>query len=161
MKVVNPCAARFENTKVLVHRRSRKRGRCVDGRYIRVGGIFRIGTPLLKPRQFMGIQTCLAVTMDYPDYVNGLLDVAADLPGLTEKRSMVWVGDISCSTSKGGLWYYVPRGVWGWKEGEDTEKVITADSYVTIVRGNGGGIYYVLKIPLITAKYLRSRYKKS
>jgi hypothetical protein len=152
-------AGRFENTRVYVHRRSKKQGAAVDGRYVRVGGVFRLGTPSLKSMQFMGIHSCMFLTISYPDYVRGILDVAADLAGHADLGQFTWSNYLTCKVLHDDLWYFIPAYVWGFKEGE-YDKTIKTHSTLSILQGLSGGMYYVLNVPLITRKYLRARYKK-
>lgn len=158
MKVIEPQAARFDNTKIYIHRRSKKEGGAVDGRYIRVGGIFKLGAPDLKHRQFMGIHEHLFVTMSYPDYVTDLFGAAADLPGGPGIGFITWICKTSCSVGKGGLWYFIPRSIWDFAKG-DFAKTIRTSSMVSIVAGEGSGYYHLLNFPLLTREYLRSRYR--
>lgn len=153
-----PQAGRFENTRVYVHRRCRKEGQYVAGRYIRVGGVFKLGAPSLKSSQFMGVHKHLFVTVDYPDYIRGLLDVAADLPGHPVLGQFTWASSTSCKVLDDDLWYFVPRKLWGFQEGE-YDKIIKTESTLSILQGLGGGTYYLLNFPLLTRKYLRARYK--
>ena len=153
-------AGRFENTRVYVHRRSKKQGAAVDGRYIRVGGVFKLGAPPLKSLQFIGVHECLCLTISYPDYIRGILDVAADLPGHTELGIFTWGPTTStCKVLQNDLWYFLPVSVWGFLEGE-YDKIIKTHSTLSILQGKGGGTYYLLNIPLLSRKYLRTRYKK-
>ena len=80
MRIIKAQAAVFNNTKIYVHRRSKKEGRRVDGRYVVVGGIFRLGVPNLPHTQYIGLHKNLFFTMNYPEYVNDVLGIAADLP---------------------------------------------------------------------------------
>ena len=151
-------AGRFENTRVYIHRRSKRQGAAVDGRYIRVGGVFRLGAPPLKSRQFMGVHSCLFMTVSYPDYVRGILDVAADLASHPELGQFTWSNPVKCKVLEDDLWYFVPRNIWGFKE-DEYDKTIKTHSTLSILQGIGGGTYYLLNVPLITRKYLRTRYK--
>jgi hypothetical protein len=152
-------AGRFENTCAYIHRRSKKHGAAVDGRYVRVGGVFKLGTPPLKSMQFLGIHDCMFMTISYPDYIRGILDVAADLGGHAELGQFTWAHYLKCKVGGDDLWYFVPRYVWGFQEGE-YDKTIRMHSTLSILQGLGGGTYYLLNLPLITRKYLRARYKK-
>ena len=157
MRVIEKCAARFENTRIFVHRDKTHKGK-MAGRQIWLGGIFKLGLPQLKSRQFLGIQSCLFVTMEYPSYILGLLDVAVDLPGIKGTRPAVWAGVVSCCTCNRGLSYYIPRYLWETEESELQQgPTIVAPSELMILRGKGGGVYYILKIPLITEEYFRKR----
>ena len=159
MRIINPQAAKFDNTKIYVHRRSKKEGRRVDGRYIRIGGIFRLGTPNLPHIQYLGLHKNLFFTLNYPEHINDLLGIAADLPevgGLGEPTT--WLSQTSSTIQKGALWYFVPKGIWGFREG-DYDRVISTSSYVSIVAGEGGCHYYLLHIPLISRDFLRARYR--
>jgi hypothetical protein len=118
-------AGRFENTRVYVHRRSRKQGRRVDGRYIRVGGVFKLGAPPLKPLQFMGVHSHMFLTVSHPDYIKGILDVAADLPGRAELGPFTWAATTTCKVLRDDLWYFIPIGVWGFQEGEYSKTIKT------------------------------------
>lgn len=153
MRVIEKSAAIFENTRIIVHRSNRG---VPAGRQIWLGGIFKLGLPQLKSRQFMGIQSHLFVTMEYPEYVKGLLDAAADLPSITGRRPAVWAGVISCCTYDKGLQYYIPRYLWESEEAELNQAILTT-SHLSVIRGHGGGLYYILQIPLITAEYFRRR----
>lgn len=159
MKVIDPCAARFDTTKIYLRRDYKKGNAGIVGHTVWIGGIFKLGVPPIKPRQFVGIQRCLFFTMDYPDYVGGILEVAADLPGLVPHKVAVWSGTLRCSTDKYGLWYYLSKDHWDFRAGLDPEKTIVTSSEVSVVRGNRGGIYYILKFPLITREYLAGKYK--
>jgi len=152
-------AGKFENTRVYVHRQAKKRGRRVDGRYLRVGGVFRLGTPPLKPLQFIGVHDHLCVTVSHPDYIEGVLDVAADLPVYGDISPFTWCSTVKWKVLQNDLWYFIPRTMWGFKEGE-YDKIIKTPSNLSIVQGIGGGTYYLLNVPLLDRKYLRSRYKK-
>jgi hypothetical protein len=152
-------AGRFENTRVYIHRRSRKQGRRVDGRYVRVGGVFKLGTPSLKSLQFLGVHKHLFMTISYPDYIRGVLDVAADLPGRHGLGYFTWVNTaLKCKVLNKDLWYFIPTSVWGYRD-EEHDKIIKTYSTLRILKGIGGGDYYLLNLPLITRKYLRARYK--
>lgn len=157
MKLVKKEAARFDNTRIYAHRRCKKEGAEPDGRYIRIGSIFRLGTPNLNHRQFVGIHSHLFVTMNYPDYVKDLLGIAADLPGIPGFGNVTWVHPVSCSIIKRGLWYFLPRCVWEFMDG-DYKETIKTTSTVSIVRGIGGGEYHILNLPLLTRTYLRKRH---
>jgi len=152
-------AGKFENTRVYVHRQSKKKGRRVDGRYIRVGGVFRLGTPPLKPLQFIGIHDHLCMTISCPDYVEGVLDVAADLPVYEDTAAFTWCSSVKWKVQQDDLWYFIPRTMWGFKEGE-YDSIIKTVSTLSIVKGIGGGTYYLINMPLLDRRYLRSRYKK-
>ena len=158
MRTIEREAARFVNTRVYVHHRSKKEGAEVDGRYLRIGGIFRLGAPNLKHRQFIGIHTHLIITMNYPDYIKDMLGIAADLPGISRKGNVTWVHTASCSVHSRGLWYFIPRYVWDYVPG-DYEKHIKTTTTVSIISGIGGGHYHILNVPLLTRAYLRNRYK--
>ena len=159
MKTIEEEAARFENTRVYIHRRSKKEGSEPDGRYVRIGGIFKLDTPDLKRRQYLGIHNHLFVTLNYPDYVQDFLAIAADLPGIEGHGNTTWVHLASCSITKHALWYFIPSSVWG-VHPEDFKKTIKTTTTVSIVKGIGGGIYHILNFPLLTRNYLRERYKK-
>lgn len=152
-------AGRFENTRVYIHRRSRKDGRRVDGRYIRVGGVFKLGAPPLKSLQFIGVHdTCMFLTISYPDYIRGILDAAADLPAHPQLGYLTWADKAKCKVLRDDLWYFIPTSTWGFQEGE-YDKAIRTHSILSIVTGVGGGVYYLINMPLLTRKYLRARYK--
>lgn len=160
MRIIKAVAARFDNTSIYVHRRSKKEGAAPDGRYIRVGGIFRLGAPNLPPKQFIGIHKELFFTMNYPEHINDLLGIASDLPEVGGVgQPTTWVGKISNYIVDGTLWYFVPKAIWGFKTGE-YDKVIKTSTYVSIVAGEGGKHYYLLHVPLISRKFLRTRYEK-
>jgi hypothetical protein len=151
-------AGRFENTRVYVHRKAVKQGRQVDGRYIRVGGVFKLGSPPLKSLQFIGVHDCMFMTISYPDYVRGVLDLAADLPSHPDGGIFTWAANVKCKVLKKDLWYFIPTSTWGFLEGE-YDMMIKTVSTLSILRGSGGGMYYLLNMPLLTRKYLRARYK--
>lgn len=158
IKLIEKQAAEFSNTKIYIHRRSKKEGQKPDGRYVRIGGIFRLGPPDLKHRQFSGIHNHLFLTLNYPDYIKDILGIAADLPTVPLHRSVTWTHPLSCSVVKGALWYFIPRYIWGVEPG-DYGETITTTSTVSIVAGEGGGHYHLLSLPLLTRDYLRKRYK--
>ena len=157
MKVVDRCAARFETTKIYLHRKA-KGSKEIKGHNLWIGGIFKLGVPPLKPRQFIGVYRCLFLTMDYPDYVGGILEVAADLPGLVPQKPAVWAGTISCCATSKGLWYFLSKDYWDFRPGIDPEATIVTTSEVSVLRGNKGGLYYILKLPLISREYLMGKY---
>lgn len=159
MKTVEEVAARFDNTRIYVHRRSKKEGSEPDGRYIRIGGIFKLDTPDLKRRQYMGIHNHLFITLNYPDYIRDFLGIAADLPGVVGKGNVTWVQLSSCSIVKHALWYFIPRSIWDIQQ-DDYTKTIKTTTTVSIIKGIGGGVYHLLNVPLLTRTYLRERYKK-
>lgn len=158
IKTIEKNAAIFRNTRVYIHRKSKKEGAEPDGRYLRIGGIFRLGAPNLKHRQFIGIHTHLFITMNYPDYISDMLGIAADLPGIPGKGNVTWVHTASCSVQRRGLWFFIPRYVWEIKTG-DFKNIIKTTTTVSIVAGQGGGYYHILDVPLLTRSYLRGRYK--
>ena len=160
MRIINPQAAVFENTKIYIHRRSKKEGRDVDGRYLRIGSVFRLGTPDLPHQQYIGLHKTLFFTLYYPEHINDLLGIAADLPevgGVGEPTT--WVAKVHSHVLKGALWYFIPKGVWAYRKG-DYDKVISTTSYVSIVAGEGGQQYYILQVPLITRNFLRQKGRK-
>lgn len=159
MKLIEKCAAQFTNTKIYIHRRCKKEGQKPDGRYIRISGIFRLGTPNLKHRQFVGVHNHLFVTMNYPDYIKDVFGIGADLPGIPGCGEITWLYPVSCTATKQALWYFFPRCIWGVEPGDYAE-TITTTTTVSIVAGEGGGNYHILNIPLLTREYLRKRYKK-
>ena len=159
MKVVENKIAQFDNTYIYVHRRSKKLGGEFDGRYIRIGGLFRLGVPDLEPQQYIGLHDSLVLTMKYPEYAKDLLTVAADLPYINGVGILTWLGTASCHVSDRGMNYYVPRRVWGKVEG-DYGDIIHTTSYLSVICGSGKGHYYLLSIPLISRKFLRDRYRK-
>lgn len=152
-------AGRFENTKVYIHRESKKKGGQVDGRYLRVGGVFRLGTPPLKSLQFIGVHDHMCMTISYPDYIEGVLDVAADLPVFDDVCAFTWCNTVKCKVQQDDLWYFIPKSLWGFRE-DEYNKTIKTVSTLSILKGLGGGMYYLLNIPLLDRRYLRSRYKK-
>jgi len=154
-----PQAGRFENTRVFVHRRSRKQGRRVDGRYIRVGGVFKLGSPPLKSLQFVGVHEHMFMTISYPDHVRGILDVAADLPSHHAFGQFTWASSLALRVRKADLEYFIPISIWGFLEGE-YEKTMRTHSTLSILQGLSGEPYYLLNMPLLTRKYLRARYKR-
>jgi len=109
--------------------------------------------------QYMGVHSCMFLTISYPPYIRGILDVAADLAGHPELGAFTWVYHLTCKTQQDDLWYFLPKSVWGFQEGE-YDAVMKTYSTLPILQGKGGGMYYILNMPLITRKYLRARYKK-
>jgi hypothetical protein len=98
--------------------------------------------------------------MKYPEWTNDLLGIASDLyDAKIDKHPLVWFGQTSVHVQKGSLWYFIPKGIWGFKEG-DYDKVIHTTSYVSIITGESGNHYYLLHVPLISRNFLRSRYRK-
>lgn len=160
MRIIEKEAARFTNTKLYIHRRCKKEGGEPDGRYIRIGGIFRLSTPNLKHRQFSGIHNYFFLTMNYPDYIKDVFGVAADLPGIPGHGPVTWLYPISCTVVKGALWYFIPRSIWGMEVGDYTN-TITTTSTISIIAGEGGGHYHLLNIPLLSRLYLRKRHKNT
>jgi hypothetical protein len=102
------------------------------------------------------------VTVSYPDYIRGVLDAAADLPGRSDLGYITWSGDTGwCKVlQEKDLWYFIPLSLWGFQEGEK-ETAIKTYSTLSIVQGIGGGTYHLINLPLITRKYLRARYKRT
>ncbi|KKN01658.1 hypothetical protein LCGC14_1125610 [marine sediment metagenome] len=159
-RIVKAVAARFDNTSIYVHRRCKKDGRTFAGRYIRIGGLFKLGAPTLPSRQFYGLHRELFFTVNYPEYINDLLGIASDLPEVGGKgQPTIWMGDTTGAIVDKTLWYFLPKNVWGHKDGE-YEKPIKTSTYMSIVTGEGGGHYYLLHVPLITRDFLRKRYRK-
>ena len=133
----------------------------MSGRYIMVRGVFKLGAPPLKSRQFIGVHKHMFVTVAYPDYTEGMLDAAADLPGDPAFGVFTWAGSVQCCINdKVNLQYYVVPPIWGFREGE-RDKVIKTYSTLSILQGLSGGSYYIINLPLFTREYLRARYKKS
>lgn len=159
VRLIEPEAARFDNTRIYIHKRCEKEGGAVDGRYIRIGRMFQLGVPDLKRRQFLGIHKNLFVTIGYPDYVQDLMGVATDLPRVPGIGAITWVTSLACSTSKKAMWYFIPRNIWEHTPA-DFDGTLYTTSVISIVTGEGGGQYHLLSIPLITREFLRSKYKK-
>jgi len=149
---------RFENTRVYLHWKTEKRGRHVDGRYIRVGGVFELGAPPLKASQFVGIHEHLFCTVSYPDYVKDLLGAAADLPSVPELGPITWANPVGLGIHGKDLSFFVPRSVWWWDPG-DYEDIIKTTSYFRAVNGIGNGTFHLLEIPLLSREFLRTRYR--
>ena len=113
MRVIEPKAAQFNNTRIYIHKRSSKAGGQPDGRYIWIGGIFKLGAPNLKKRQYLGLHNHMVITLSYPDYIHDLIGIAADLPGIEGCGNLSWMHRTYASaTQKGGLWYFIPKLVW-------------------------------------------------
>lgn len=159
MRIIEAQSARFENTKIYVHRRCRTEGSRVDGRYLRIGGIFKLGSPSLPRLQFIGLHDCLCFTVTYPEYINDLLGVTADLPEMSKKNPTNWMYSVCCKIEGSALWYFIPQTLWGFVEG-DYDKVIHTTSELCTVAGLGGNHYNVLNVPIISRKFLRNRYRK-
>ena len=159
VRLIEPEAARFDNTCIYIHKRSRLEGGRVDGRYIRIGRMFQLGAASLKKRQFLGIHKNLFVTIGYPDYIQDLLGVATDLPRVPGVGAITWVTPLACSTNKKAVWYFIPRNIWQHTDA-DFDGTIYTPSVISIVSGEGGGQYHLLSIPLVTRAFLRAKYKK-
>ena len=157
MRVIQKEAARFNNTTIYPHRRSKKEGRKLQGRYIRIGAIFQYGTPVINRRQFMGIHDSLFVTMNYPDYIKDHLGIAADLPEIPGYGPAIWVTPVSCSIQNKGIWYFIPKFSWEMEE-DDFNETIKTSSVVSIVTGENKGVYHILTFPLLSKTYLRKKY---
>jgi hypothetical protein len=159
MKLIEKTAARFANTRIYVHHRTDKYNQRPDGRYIHIGGIFKMGAPKLKRRQFIGIHKHLILTINYPDYTRDVLGIAADLPGIPSFGNVTWIGTVKCTLFRKGLYFYIPRRVWG-IEDIDLEEPVRTTSTVTILYGEEGGCYHILNVPLFDRQYFCERYKE-
>lgn len=161
IEVIKEKAATFNNVKIYSHwHHETKRP---DGRYIKICGIFQLGVPILKRPQFLGLHKHLFATIDYPVYVRDLLGVASDLPAIPGIGSIAWVNAGNLATDKRckGLWVWIRANAWTFNGAVDKTSPVKTSAFIRVVKGEGGGRYYLLEFPLLTRGYFAGKYKKS